>query len=118
MVPTAVNQGFIAMACRHRLSNVFVWLWTQENMETILQNANGSTFQEISKSNFRPISVTVPSQPVLAGFNALAGPIFEHIVANERESRSLSQTRDLLLPKLMSGEIRMREAEKMAEAAL
>jgi len=118
MVPTAVNQGFIAMTCRRRLSNVFVWLWTHASMEAILQHANGSTFQEISKSNFRPIPVTVPSQPVLAAFDALAGPIFERIVANERESRTLIRTRDLLLPKLMAGEIRMRDAEKITEAAL
>ena len=59
-IPVAVNQGFIAMRCESRLSNVFVWLWTQANIDTILQNANGSTFQEISKRNFRPLRVAVP----------------------------------------------------------
>ena len=37
-------------------------------------------------------------------------PLFEKIVANELESRTIAQTRDLLLPKLMSGEIRVGEA--------
>jgi type I restriction enzyme S subunit len=36
--------------------------------------------------------------------------------ANKAETRTLAQTRDLLLPKLMSGEIRLREAEKAVEA--
>ena len=40
----------------------------------------------------------------------------ERAVSNALESRTLAQTRDLLLPKLMSGEIRLREAEKAVEA--
>ena len=113
-IPVAVNQGFIAMVCEKRLSNVFVWLWTQANMEAVHQNANGSTFQEISKANFRPIGVTVATTEILRAFDEVAMPLFERIVANEKESRTLAATRDLLLPKLMSGEIRVKDAEKLA----
>jgi type I restriction enzyme S subunit len=116
MVPTAVNQGFIAMVCRSRVSNIFAWLWTKENMEAILRNANGSTFQEISKANFRPIPLTVPPAPVLAAFDDEARPLFDRIADNEREIQTLAATRDLLLPKLMSGEIRVRDPEKTIEA--
>lgn len=117
-VPTAVNQGFIALVCRRRLSNVFAWLWCHLNMDTILQHANGSTFQEISKRSFRPLPVIVPSAQVLQAFDCQAKPMYELIAANERESRTLIQTRDLLLPKLMSGEIHVKEAERiMAEVA-
>lgn len=111
-IPVAVNQGFIAMVCKRRLSNVFVWLWTQANMEVVHQNANGSTFQEISKANFRPIGVTVATIEIHRAFDEVATPIFERIVANEKESRTLAATRDLLLPKLMSGEVRVKDAEK------
>ncbi|MFN3973534.1 MAG: restriction endonuclease subunit S, partial [Gemmobacter sp.] len=58
-MPVAINQGFIGMICDKRVSNVFAWLWTLENMEAILAKANGSTFQEISKGNFRPLPVVV-----------------------------------------------------------
>ncbi len=109
-IPVAVNQGFIAMICNKRLSNVYVWLWTQANMETVHQNANGSTFQEISKANFRPIAVKVATPEVLRAFDETVGPLFERIVANERESRALAETRDFLLPKLMSGEVRVSDA--------
>jgi len=111
-IPTAVNQGFIAMICRKRLSNVFVWLWTQYNIETVLQNANGSTFQEISKANFRPISVTIAQSNVLRAFDETVRPLFDRIVSNDKENRSLAATRDYLLPKLMSGEIRVKDAGK------
>jgi type I restriction enzyme S subunit len=112
-IPVAINQGFIAMVCRKRLSNVFCWLWTQANMETVHQNANGSTFQEISKANFKPIGVTICTPEILKAFEETVVPLFERIVANEKESRTLAATRDLLLPKLMSGEIRVRDAENL-----
>lgn len=106
-VPVAINQGFIGMICDKRLSNVFAWLWTLENMEAILAKANGSTFQEISKGNFRPLPVVVAPDAVLLAFDAIARPLYERIAKNERESRTLAQTRDLLLPRLMSGELRV-----------
>lgn len=113
-VPVAINQGFIGMICDKRVSNVFAWLWTLENMEAILAKANGSTFQEISKGNFRPLPVVVPSEPMLQAFDAVAKPLYERIAKNERETRTLAQTRDLLLPRLMSGELRVAEAETLA----
>lgn len=116
-IPVAINQGFIAMICKKRLSNVFIWLWTQANMETVHQNANGSTFQEISKANFRPIEVTIATPGILRAFDEAVVPLFNRIVANDLESRTLSVTRDLLLPKLMSGEIRLHEAEKAVGAS-
>ena len=112
-VPVAINQGFIGMICDKRVSNVFAWLWTLENMEAILAKANGSTFQEISKGNFRPLPVVVPSEPVLRAFDAIAKPLYDRIAKNERESRTLAQTRDLLLPRLMSGELRVAETERL-----
>lgn len=116
-LPTAVNQGFIAMVCRKRVSNVFVWLWTHANMDRILQNANGSTFQEISKANFRPIPMVVAESAVLTAFDEMIGPMFDHICANEHESQRLTALRDLLLPKLMSGKIRVKGVEMITAAA-
>jgi len=110
-IPVAVNQGFIAMICNKRLSEVFVWLWTHTNMETVHQNANGSTFQEISKANFRPIELTVPSPELLRAFDETVRPLFDRIVANDKENRTLATTRDYLLPWLMSGELRVIDAK-------
>lgn len=85
-------------------------------MDAILGNANGSTFQEISKSNFRPIPVVVPSEPVLASFTQSADSLYRQMAENERESRSLAQLRDTLLPKLISGELRIPDAEAFLKA--
>ncbi|MFZ6761422.1 restriction endonuclease subunit S [Pseudoroseomonas sp. WGS1072] len=115
-VPVAVNQGFIAMVCDGRLSNVFCWLWSIFNMEEIKQRANGSTFLEISKANFRPIPVIMPSDDLLRAFDRMVRPLHSRIAQNMHESRTLESTRDLLLPKLMSGEVRVRDAENLLGA--
>ena len=115
-VPTAVNQGFIAMVCEKRLSNLFVLFWCYENLGHIKGIAGGSTFSEISKRVFRPIPVVVPSQRIVEAHEWIVRPLYSKIVANMKESESLAQTRDFLLPKLMSGEIRLCEAEKTVEA--
>ncbi len=110
-VPVAINQGFIGMICDKRISNVFAWLWTIENMDAIIAKANGSTFQEISKGNFRPLPVVVAPDPLLQAFDSIVKPFYERIAKNEREARTLAQTRDLLLPRLMSGDLRVADLD-------
>ena len=112
-VTTAINQGFIAMKCDGVLPNVFVLAWCRESMDAIVGNANGSTFQEISKSNFRPIPVVVPSDPILESYRKSADSLYRQMAENERESRSLAQLRDTLLPRLISGELRVPDVERL-----
>ena len=114
-VPAAVNQGFIAMKPKSGMPNLFLLLWARSAHGEILSRANGSTFLEISKSNFRPIPVIWPANEVLAKFESLVRPMYERIVTSERESGTLAALRDTLLPKLISGELRVKDAERMAE---
>jgi len=103
-LPVSINQGYIAIQGR-LVSNLFMLFWLSANMGTIKERANGSTFQEISKSNFREIDIILPSTGALNDFEASTEPLFNQIVKNEIENKLLSQLRDNLLPKLMSGEI-------------
>jgi type I restriction enzyme S subunit len=112
-VPVAINQGFIAMKPRQGGSNLFLLLRASWAHEEILSRANGSTFLEISKSNFRPIPVATPPSVVFTAFDKMARPLYERIVANERETHTLTALRDTLLPKLLSGEVRVPEAERL-----
>ena len=57
-----------------------------------------------------------PTPEIVALLESQVAPLDERIRKNVSESRTLAQTRDLLLPKLMSGEIRLAEAEKGLEA--
>lgn len=112
----AINQGFIAMVTNGRTSNLFLLLWTSVAHEDIVSRANGSTFLEISKANFRSIPVVTPSARVMESFDRLARPIYERIVEFERQSRILAELRDSLLPKLISGELRVAIGQRAAGA--
>ncbi|GBR07103.1 restriction endonuclease subunit S [Asaia siamensis] len=114
-IPMAINQGFIGVICNKIISPPFVLFWMKESMDLIVQHANGSTFQEISKKNFRPLPLIKPAVELLQKYSAIVQPLIDKIIQNEAESKALAQMRDLLLPKLMSGEIRIKDAEKMVE---
>ena len=114
-IPTAINQGFIAMICEKRLPSLYVLFWCHENLAYIRNISGGSTFSEISKKLFRSISITVPSLKVLAAYESIVQPIYDRIVANMKEIVLLANTRDTLLPKLVSGEVCVRDVERMVE---
>jgi type I restriction enzyme, S subunit len=116
-VPVAINQGFIAMKSKSGISNLFLLLWSDSSHDEIVSRANGSTFLEISKSNFRPIPIAVPTADIMKAFDGLVRPLYERMVANARECATLTALRNMLLPKLISGELRVKEAAKTAEAA-
>ena len=76
----------------------------------------GTVFGAINKKQFEALSVMEPTPEIVGPFESLVAPLDERIRRNVSESRTLAQTRDLLLPKLMSGEIRLADAEKRLEA--
>ncbi len=114
-IPVAINQGYIAMKCTMRLPPEFVLLWTDSVMAEIKKRASGSTFIEISKKNFRPITVVVPDSNTLSEFQKQAKIIYDKITESVSESLSLSEIRDSLLPKLLSGKISLGESHKVVE---
>jgi type I restriction enzyme S subunit len=116
-VPLAVNQGYIAILPDSELPPLFMLFWCQQNMESIKGRANGSTFMEISKKAFRPIPIIVPPQTLLDAFLGVAVPLFERLVENERQAQTLATLRDTLLPRLISGQLRLPEAVATIEEA-
>jgi len=111
-IPVAINQGYIAIICDKAVSNYFTFLWLKCNMETIINSGNGSTFMEISKSVFKELDFVLPPAARLKEFDELIKPMFEKIKLNARQIQSLTQLRDTLLPKLMSGEVRVEEVQE------
>ena len=110
-VPTAVNQGFIAMICQKRLPALYVLSWCHEHLERIRDVSGGSTFAEISKQAFRPLPVVVPPKRVLGVYDEASRSLYDRVVSNTRESGLLASLRDALLPKLVSGELRVHGLE-------
>jgi len=106
-VPMAINQGYIAIPPGGKLSPLYMLFWCQTNMDSIKGRANGSTFMEISKKAFRPIPALVPSQAVLDAFEPVTTQLFARLVKNEKQAQSLASIRDILLPRLISGQLRL-----------
>tara|TARA_B100001059_G_scaffold232549_1_gene270628 strand:- start:8284 stop:9432 length:1149 start_codon:yes stop_codon:yes gene_type:complete len=111
-IPLAINQGYIAMPPGGRLPPLYLLFWCRENLDVIKGRANGSTFMEISKKAFRPIPVLAPASEVIEAFQSVIDPLFERLVANERQAQSLTQLRDTLLPRLISGQLRLPDTVK------
>lgn len=106
-MPVAINQGYIAMPPGSKLPPLYMLFWCQQNMDTIKNHANGSTFMEISKKAFRPLSILVPAAEVLEKFVSVANSLFDRLVENERQAQTLANLRDALLPRLISGQLRL-----------
>ena len=117
-MPVAINQGYIAMLSGGEVSPLWLLYWSHANMDHIKSRAGGSTFAEISKRNFRTINVLKPPQALLDEFETQVSGLRSIVVNNTQQSQILSELRDTLLPKLISGELRIPEAEKMVEDVL
>jgi len=104
-VPVAVNQGYIAMLCDKRLSPEFVIQWCNSVMDEIKQRSSGTTFAEISKKNFKVIQVVVPSEEIQQSYSEMVSVFYDNITEKAMECINLTDIRDSLLPKLLSGEV-------------
>lgn len=107
-VPTAVNQGFIAMVCEGLLPPTYVYGWVISSMDAIKAQASGTTFLEISKRNFRPLPVVVPTPAVITAYQQTVDPLFGLLMCCVKENEQLATVRDYLLRKLLSGAIKVR----------
>jgi type I restriction enzyme S subunit len=73
--------------------------------DEIRQKAGGSTYLEINKATFRKFEIVIPNDSILKKFQNTTYTMLERIRTLKKQSTSLQQARDKLIPKLMSGEI-------------
>lgn len=111
-VPVAVNQGFIVVNARDR--NLQWWLFHNMRSRVIefLSYANGATFLELPRGRFKSLLVDVPEPRAVDEFNATVAPLHATAAGLTQETERLAATRDELLPLLMSGEVRVKDAER------
>jgi len=108
-IPVAINQGYIAIIDDKGYPKEFIYLWLKENMDAVHSYSNGSTFMEISKTAFKSLDITIPDKQTIIEFNEQFKPLFNKNKSNQQQIISLSAQRDTLLPRLMSGEMRIGE---------
>jgi type I restriction enzyme S subunit len=97
---------------------VYLAATAKDTIETLSHLADGAAYPAVRPEVVAARPMILPAEDCLLGFSRVTGPLLDLMQANREENQTLTQTRDLLLPKLMSGEIRVKEAEKiMAEVA-
>ncbi len=105
-VPSQTNQQINSIIPKNTVSPYYVYLLMKTMSEIINKlGQSGSTIVNLNKAQFGKIEVIIPSSKVMLEFTELVEPIFKLILLNQKENNRLSNLRDTLLPKLMSGEL-------------
>lgn len=79
----------------------YLYLW----LESLHIMGTGTTQQQLTVPDFKKTRIIVPPIQKIREFTDLVNPIYENILRNKKENEKLSELRDNLLPKLMSGEL-------------
>lgn len=113
-----IGRGVAAI--RHNTGCSSYTYYLIKNLESRLDvfNSEGTVFGSINKDDFSKLPLVVCPADLLCRFGECAAPLDERIAVNERESRTLAALRDTLLPKLISGEIRVPDIEGLVEEAV
>jgi type I restriction enzyme S subunit len=82
-------------------------------IDDLVHAAHGSVFDTITTTTFELSKVVLPLGPVLAAFEHAVSRFFLRSLASIKESRTLAALRDALLPKLVSGDLRVKDAERL-----
>lgn len=108
--PACTNQGFITCLPNKRVPLYFLYHLLTENVPTFQRMASGATFKEISRGVFKAIEFLQPPDALVGHFETIATPMAEQVLALQRQIQNLRRTRDLLLPRLLSGQIEVEVA--------
>jgi type I restriction enzyme S subunit len=108
-VPTAVNQGFITLKHSTEYHPLYVLNWINANMQEIHNRAGGATFAEITRKAFREIPFLKPVTSVLKKYAEISEALMMQLEQLTRQTENLRVLRDLLLPRLISGELQIPE---------
>ena len=101
----AMSQSSYALLATEPLSQPFLYLSLLDGVEQLRSRAVGSVFAAIVRNTFRSMPFIVPERRVIRMFTDIVSPMFRQIDVLSHEVRKLTQARDLLLPRLMSGRI-------------
>jgi type I restriction enzyme S subunit len=88
----------------------FYYYWILEHLQFFrsIAEAKATTMGHIQRHHLSEAIVTVPNDDFMAFADDIMKPVFEHVILNNSQIQTLSKLRDLLLPKLMKGEIRVK----------
>lgn len=103
---STTNQACCAIIEKEEVhSNYYIFNWLLENREYILSFRMGAAQENISQQVIKNLLVSIPSSKELQSFNAEIKPVYQLIKNLQKQNTKLREARDILLPRLMNGEI-------------
>lgn len=114
----AMNQSCYGLSSRVQGGEVAVYLLAQRLVDDLKRLAHGGVFDTITRQTLASVQVCWPSEKVLGAFDEILRPIFERIRTGVSQSATLRTARDTLLPRLISGKLRLPDAEAEIERAV
>jgi type I restriction enzyme S subunit len=97
----------------------FFYLWTRKHLNEFRQIAasKATTMGHIQRSHLSAAKILVPDKRLLDAIDLIISPLIDKVIENNLQLRSLSSLRDTLLPRLISGQLSLPDAEEQIEAA-
>lgn len=110
-----LNQRVCQFAPKDGVGTAFIFFSIQDPLG-ISERANvGTTVNHLGKTDIDRFVAVQPGKKIISRFQEITEPLMKKIIQNSQESTTLTTIRDLLLPKLLSGEVRVKQAEKIVE---
>lgn len=103
--PSCTNQGFVSIVPNDSHARMYLLHNLMHRVEEIRSHAGGATYKEISKGKFRGLPIVMPEVSLLREFEEQTSEMHGQVRILHLMNQKLTQARDLLLPRLMSGEI-------------
>lgn len=116
-VPMTMNQSCYGLDPK-LAGTYFTYFITKGLVAELKRKAHGSVFDTITRETLASSTALIPTEGLLSAYEQTASPIMERIKNGVLQNRTLSNLRDSLLPKLISGQLRVPEAESLAESAV
>jgi type I restriction enzyme S subunit len=104
---TCANQSVIGIIENKNIPSEYIYLWIKHKIIGLISHQTGGAQQHINKNNVNELDILLPDDSLILKFKEVMKPIFKNISINCFEFQNLSQIRDSLLPRLMSGRIRV-----------
>lgn len=114
----ALNQHLFKVTS-NEVPKWFYYFATRQHLPEFRTIAAGkaTTMGHIQRKHLTDAKIVVPPADAMDGFDKIISPLFEKVIENNLQSRTLTQLRDTLLPKLISGELRVRDIDRITETA-
>ena len=116
----SINEHVYRLRANGRYSQnlLYFWLSSEACMEEMRRKGTGVAIPGLNSTAVRSLAVLIPAKEVVAAFDQACDPLVSLVLNNANESRTLAALRDTLLPKLLSGEVRLRDTEQTVGACV